>query len=116
MIVFDISEIRYTFSEYLKYTGVEYTPDLFLKFLSGSLFRICGVPVDTDPIGPTTNKDLIVMNISQFDMIITKWLPMTYISKVKVTGFVGDYYIIRVVGNSGVLYHVSEIGTIHNTV
>lgn len=116
MIIFDISEPRYMFMEYLKYVNVEYTPDLFLKFLSGSLFRICGITVETNPVYPRSQHDLLVTNISQLDVIVTRWLPLDYISKIQVSGFVGDYYIIKVVGNTGVLYHVSENGAVHYTV
>ena len=116
MIVFDISEPRYMFMEYLKQINVEYSPDLFLKFLSGSLFRICGPTVEIDPVSVMTKYDLIVSNISHLDVVLTKWFPMDYISQIRLSGYVGDYYIVKIVGNTGDLYHVSEYGAVHHTV
>ncbi len=115
MITFDVSESRYMFMEYLKSINVEYSPDLFLKFLSGSLFRICGLLVEPYPLSGYSNNDLIVTNVTQYDSLITKWLPMDYMGQMQCTGFVGDYYLIKVVGNSGVIFHVNESGAIYNT-
>lgn len=116
MIVFDVSEPRYIFMEYLKTVNVEYSPELFLKFLSGSLFRICGITVETFPAAIYTYQDLIVSNVSHFDNYVTKVLPMDYIGQINCSGFVGDYYLVKVVGNSGILYHVSESSAVSNTV
>lgn len=116
MIVFDVSESRFRFMEYLKSTNLEYSPELFLKFLSGSLFRICGLTVEPFPVQTYSNTDLLVTNISQFDVILTKWLPMDYMGQLRSSGFVGDYYFIKIVGNSGVIFHVNESGAVHNTI
>lgn len=116
MIVFDISEPRFVFMEYLKTVNIEYSPDKFLKFLSGSLFRICGINVETYPPYNQSYQDLLVANVAHLDAYITKVLPMDYMCRIHSTGFVGDYYLIKVVGNSGILYHVSESNTVSNTV
>lgn len=116
MIVIDISEPRYMFMEYLKSINVEYSNDKFLMFLSGSLFRICGVRVESNPIYHWSQQDLLVSNTPHLDVYVTKWFPMEHMWQIRTSGQVGDYYLIKVVGNSGVLYHVNENGSLHNTV
>lgn len=116
MIVFDISEIRYRFMNHMSDINVEYSSEKFLIFLSGSLFRICGVTVETDPLHHWSQHDLIVSHAPQLDTYVTKWFPLHEMLQVRTSGQVGDYYLIKVVGNSGVLYHVSESIAIYNTV
>lgn len=116
MIVFDVSEPRYRFMEYLKSVNTEYRPELFLMFLGNSLFRICGITVSTIPTLQWTLQEQNAMTVPQLDEYITKWLPFDYMQKLYTSGHTGDYYMIKVIGNSGVLFHVNENHQLHHPI
>ena len=116
MILFDVSEIRFRLREHLSTNGVETSPEYLLMFITESLARISGIVVYSPADSVLSYNERILLGISSLDIYVTKWFPLHVISGLSNTLFVGDYYTFYIVGNTGVLTHVSEAPHSHNPI
>lgn len=109
MIAFDISEIRYYYSELMKDLGNDYVSSEFNRWLACRISDIYNIDV-------RCYKSNLVCNQHQLsiDSYIGRWLPFDKVS-LYTSGIVDDFYILETLYNTGVIYHVNEQYSIHRT-